>query len=154
MPFVTLIVVEPGSEWPGHIGDAEQVVAVGYDQEGLLSKTRERLELLRRRGELVRAAVLVCSGAANSVFAAQRVDIARELISAVSGVGSGRVVLCSSGDASTSERRELLSLAGTLCQELSCPELRGRAIEVSVRFGAGERQPIGRAKRQPFAALA
>jgi hypothetical protein len=30
------VVVEQGSEWPGHVGDCENVVAVGYDKEGLL----------------------------------------------------------------------------------------------------------------------
>ena len=48
---ITLIVMEPGSEWPGHVRDAEDVVALGNDGEGLLARVEHRLDALRRRGQ-------------------------------------------------------------------------------------------------------
>jgi len=151
MTFVTLIVMEPGSEWPGHVGHAEHLVAVGHDGEGFLERTLEKLELLRRRGQPVRVAVLACSGAADSSLLARRAEVSRALLSTLEGVASARLVLYLGGRIMEDHRRDLLGLAGALCHELD-----GRSTEVSVKFGLRDRQPVSpdrttRSTRMPSA---
>jgi hypothetical protein len=116
MGVVSLIVMEPGSEWPGHVRDSENVVAAGHRNEGLLQRTQRTLEALHQRGQHVRVAVLACSDAIDAASATSRERLARELLSAVTATGCGRLVLSSVDRASTPLRRELLSLAGTLSQ--------------------------------------
>src|SRR5580700_9481361 len=114
MGVVSLIVMEPGSAWPGHVGDSENVVAVGEHDEALLKRIRERLDSLRRRGEHVRVAVLACNEATDVTAVARRAELAHELLAAVAAVGFGRLVLSAAERASLDLRRELLSLAGAL----------------------------------------
>ena len=130
MGKVSLIVVEQGSEWPGHVGDCENVVAVGYDKEGLVQRTRQGLDLLQRRGHYLRVAVLACNEATDLASVARRAEVAHELLTAVTAVGFGRLLLSASDRASMQLRGELLSLAGALRQRL-----RGSSATVSVRFG-------------------
>jgi hypothetical protein len=130
MDKVALIVVEQGSEWPGNVGDCENVVAVGYDKEGPLQRTRQGLDSLRRRGHYLRVAVLACNEATDLASAACRAEVAHELLTAVSAVGFGRLLLSATKHASMQLRSELRSLAGALRQRL-----RGSSATVSVRFG-------------------
>jgi hypothetical protein len=137
MATVSLIVMEQNSEWPGHVGDSEHLVAVGGD-EGLLERTQQRLAALRRRGERVRVAVLACGDATDVVSMARRAEVVHELLGAVTSVGFGRLVLSSGDRASVELRAELLSLAGTLSQRLD-----GTSATVSVRFGrAGDEKAL------------
>ena len=129
MTAVSLIVMEPGSAWPGHVGNSENVVTVGEHEDGMLLRIRQRLALLRRRGEHVRIAVLACNEATDIASVARRTALAHELLSAVAAVGFGRLVLTAAERASMQLRCELLSLAGTLSYTR-----RGRAAAVSVRF--------------------
>jgi hypothetical protein len=129
MGVVSLIVMEPGSAWPGHVGDSENVVALGEHDEALLERIRLRLDSLRRHGEHVRVAVLACNEATDVVSVARRSELAQELLTAVAAGGFGRLVLSAAERASAELRRELLSLAGTLSYTG-----RGRAPTVSVRF--------------------
>jgi hypothetical protein len=126
---VSLIVMEPGSAWPGHVGDSENVVTVAEHEEGLLERIRERLDTLRRGGEHVRVAVLACNEATDLASVTRRAELAHELLAAVAGVGFGRLVLTAAERASMQLRRDLLSLADTLAQIR-----RGAATTVSVRF--------------------
>jgi hypothetical protein len=48
MSVVSLIVMEPGSAWPGHVGDSENVVALGEREEGLLPRIRRTLDSIRK----------------------------------------------------------------------------------------------------------
>jgi hypothetical protein len=130
MGKVALIVVEQGSEWPGHVVNCENVVAVGADQEGLLQRTRQGLDSLRRRGHYLRVAMLACNEATDLASVAHRAEVAHELLTAVSAVGFGRLLLSATDHASIRVRDELLSLAGVLRQRLL-----GSAATVSVRFG-------------------
>ncbi len=57
MKLVSLVVMERGSEWPGHVGDVEDLIALGVGQESLLERTRRRVDLLRGGGRQVRIAV-------------------------------------------------------------------------------------------------
>jgi hypothetical protein len=129
MGKVALIVVEQGSEWPGHVGDCENVVAVGYDKEGLLQETRQGLDLLRGRGYL-RVAVLARKEATDLASVACRAEVAHELLTAVSAVGFGGLLLSAMDHASMQLRGEILSLAGALRRRL-----RGSSATVSVKFG-------------------
>jgi hypothetical protein len=130
MGLVSLIVMEPGSAWPGHVGDSENVVTVSEHEDGMLQRIRQRIALLRRRGEHVRVAVLACNEATDVASVARRTAVAHELLSAVAAVGFGRLVLTAAERASMQLRCELLSLAGTL----SHTRRGGTAATVSVRF--------------------
>jgi hypothetical protein len=127
--LVSLIVMEPGSAWPGHVGDSENVVTVIEREEGLLQRIRERLDSLRRRGEHVRIAVLACSGATDVASVARRAELAHELLLAVAVAGFGRLVLIAAERASMQLRRNLLSLADSLTHAHG-----GTAVNVSVRL--------------------
>jgi hypothetical protein len=132
MAVVTLIVMEPGSEWPGHVGDSEDVVAVANDDDGLLERTRKKVASMRQQGEHVRVAVLACNQEADPSSVSRRAEVAHELLTSVTAAGFGRLVLTASDRVSMGQRCELLSLAGELSQSL-----RGATANVSVRFGEG-----------------
>jgi len=76
MSVVSLIVMEPGSAWPGHVGDSENVVAVGEREDGMSRRIRSILDALRRRGEEIRVAVLACNEATDVVSP----ELAHELL--------------------------------------------------------------------------
>jgi len=89
MGVVSLIVMEPGSAWPGHVRDSENIVAASYRDEGLLQRTRRTLAALRGRGQQVRVAVLACSHATDVASLARRAQLAHELLAAVAAAGFG-----------------------------------------------------------------
>jgi hypothetical protein len=126
--MVSLIVMEPGSEWPGHVGELENVVELGEHEELLLQRVRNRLDSLRLKGARVRVAVLACNEAADSASLAKRAELAHELLAGVAAVGFGRLVLNAAAHASAQLRLELLSLAGALSH--AC----GGGTLVSVKF--------------------
>jgi hypothetical protein len=127
MGFVSFIVMEPGSQWPGHVGSAENLVVVGVreDNEELPLVVRAKLDTVRRRGESVRVGVLACNGATDETSKSRRVRVARELLAAVACAGFGRLVLTTGSRASSALRHDLLEL---------CEQLRGSSAIVSVRF--------------------
>jgi hypothetical protein len=131
----TIVVIEPGSNWPSQVGSSENLV-VRWDKQGLLRSTRRRLDLLRRQGRSVRVAVLACNDATDVGSVARRAEVAHELLGAVASMASGLLVLSSTGHVSPDVRRQLLSLAGAL----SC-RLEGALATVSVRFGAARGGP-------------
>ncbi len=129
MSMVSLVVMEPGSEWPGHIGQQSNLVAFSQTGEKLLRRTREELDALRRDQQSIRVAVLACNGEPDGEADGYRAQVARALLGAVMGTTFGRLVLSASGGASPRVRRELLALTGALSEEL-----RGSAATVSLRF--------------------
>jgi hypothetical protein len=130
MAGVSLIVMERGSEWPGHVGNVGDLVAVGEDDERLVSRTREGIAALRHRGQHVRVAFLACNGATDPQSSSRRFDIVTELLEAVNLARFGRLVLSTTENASLPVRSELLSLASSLGLRLG-----GTSVSVSVRFG-------------------
>ena len=133
----TLIVMEPGGAWPGHVGGTEDTVVVSYGHDALLKRTCQKLDALRQAGQQVRLAVLACNEAMDYEAVKRRSEVACELLAAVSETGFGRLIL-SSGDAAPMPlRRELLSLAGALSHKL-----RGTTATVSVRFGEGSNRAL------------
>jgi len=131
MGVVSLIVMEPGSEWPGHVGDTENIVAAGSGGAALLQRTRRTVDLLRARSQFVRVAVLACCEQADVESARYRSEIATQLLIAIAPAALGRLFLCTGDRPSLRLRHELLSLAGVLCHEL-----RGTTSAVGVRFGS------------------
>ncbi len=126
----TIVVIEPGSDWPSQIGASENLV-VRYDEQGLLRSTRRRLDSLHRQGHRVRVAVLACNGATDHGSVARRTEVAHELLGTVASMPSGLLVLSCAAHVSADARRKLFSLAGAL----SC-KLDGTPATVSVRFDA------------------
>ena len=120
MACVSLVVMEPGSEWPGHVGESETLVALRSEQD-MLRCTRERVASLHRAHEEVRVAVLACNGATDEATLHRRASLAQELLACVSRAWRGRLVLTAPGGrASGVFRHHLLSLAG--CQGLRVVE--------------------------------
>jgi hypothetical protein len=130
MAAVSLIVMEHGSEWPGHVGNIENVVVVEQDHEALLARTREGLASLHRRGHHVHVGVLACNETTGGVSASSRAEVVVELLTALNAGRFGRLVLTTGSRASLRLRAELLSLASALD-----PHLRGTAATVAVKFG-------------------
>jgi hypothetical protein len=129
MSMLSLVVMEPGSEWPGHIGQRSNLLAFSQKGEKLLQRTRDELEMLRRDQQTVRVAVLACNRETDGEADSYRAQVARTLLSAVKGTTLGRLVLSASGSSPARVRQELLALAGTLSEQL-----RGTTATVSLRF--------------------
>ncbi len=126
---VSLVVMEPGSEWPRHFGHHSNLVAFSQKREKLLQRTQEELDTLRRGQQSVRVAVLACNGDTDGEVDRYRTKIARTLLAAVMGTTFGRLVLSASCGASLRARQELLAIAGTLTEQL-----RGTSATVSLSF--------------------
>ncbi len=140
MTGVALVVMEPGSEWPGHIGVSETLVALKPGQDTVRC-TRERVAALHRQRQEVQVAVLACNDATDSVTADRRIAVGRELLAAIKRAFHGRLVLtASAGRASLRLRQHLLSLAETLTDEL-----RGTSATVTLRFTEAEQPAVRRA---------
>ncbi len=129
MGVVSLIVMEPGSAWPGHVnGDTENVVAVGpATDEGLLDRTRHVVDSARGRQDRVRVAVLACNDETDVTSSGRRAELAHELLNAVASAPRGRLLLCAQR-ASMRLRHELMSLAGSLTRSK-------QGTTISLRFG-------------------
>jgi hypothetical protein len=129
MAGIAFVVMEPGSEWPGHVGESETLVALRSGQD-MVQCTRDRLAVLRRQREEVRVAVLACNGATDAASADRRAHVARELLASVSRTFRGRLVLTASAwRASSLFRHHMLTLAGTLTDHLP-----GTSATVTLRF--------------------
>jgi hypothetical protein len=138
MSTTAMIVMEPGSEWPGQIGDFTNVVAFTHGCEELLRRTQEKLGLLQRHKQSVRVAVLACSADTDDMHAGLRAQLARSLLGAVAGTTCGRLVLSAGARAPRELLQALLALAETLAREV-----RGTSATVSLRVGEG---PLGAAR--------
>lgn len=134
MAMVSLVVMEPGSEWPGHVGDSANLIAFSQHGEKLLRRTQEKLDALRRGRRDVRVAVLACNAETDGGVEGWRAQVARALLGAVSDTAFGRLVLSVSERASLRLRQELFSLTGELGQELQ-----GTTATVSLRFTEASR---------------
>lgn len=145
MNNVSLVVMEKGSAWPGHVAAMEDVIAFSHDDVGLLQRTEEKLATLRSSRQAVRLAVLACNTDHGGSSVGRRARIARALLAAVSSAALGRLVLCASSHAPPSLRAELLGLAGELTGELG----HARAT-ISLLFTEPARIPFrGRAPQEP-----
>jgi hypothetical protein len=137
MTTTAMIVMEPGSDWPGQVGDTTNLVAFGHGCDDLLRRTQVELGALRRSKQIIRVAVLACNAATGSVASLGRAELARALLGAVASTNSGRLVLTASGQASPPLIQELLALAESLTAEL-----RGTSVTVSLRFAHAPRARV------------
>jgi hypothetical protein len=129
MSRVSLVVMERGSDWPGHVGGLDEVVALTHDDEALLECTCDKLAALRAASRSVRIAVLACNRSCGAAARERRASLARSLLAAVSEGTFGRLVLSVNARASAVLRAELLALVGALMPEM------GRATAtISVHF--------------------
>ena len=133
MNGVALVVMEPGSEWPGDVGMSETLVAMKPGQD-TVRRTRERLAALHRQREHVQVAVLACNDATDAETTDRRIAVGRALLASISRAWHGRLlVIAPAGRASSLLRQHLLSLAETLTDEL-----RGTSATVTLRFTASQ----------------
>jgi ABC-type transporter Mla subunit MlaD len=137
----TMIVMEPGSDWPGPVGDYTDLVAFGHGCEDLVRRTQEKLGVLQRTKQAVRVAVLACNDLTGDV-AGHRATLARTLLRAVASATCGRLILSASRKASPRLLRELLALSEALAEEL-----RGTTATVSLRLVDGSRAATPRSRR-------
>jgi hypothetical protein len=142
MTTTAMIVMEPGSDWPGQIGDVTNLVAFSQGCDDVLRRTQEKLAWLQRSKQVVRVAVLACNTATGDAAAGHRAQLARMLLGAVSCATRGRLILSASGSTSPGLRQELLALAATLAKEL-----RGSTATVSLRLSEASRRVAARARR-------
>jgi hypothetical protein len=126
----TLVVMEPGSQWPGHVGYHVNLVAFCPNCDELPRGTEEALNALRGAEESVRVAVLACNGETDGAEPNPRTQIAFRLLAAVTTATFGRLVLSASDGASLPLREELFALADALSAKL-----RGTTATVSLKFG-------------------
>jgi hypothetical protein len=126
-----IVVMEPGSDWPGQIGDTTNLVAFSHEGGDLSRRTQEKLDALRHAKQSLRVAVLACSAAAGGAAARRRAELARLLLGAVKSTTCGRLTLTASGSSCCQLREELFALAGELTEEL-----RGTRATISLRFAA------------------
>jgi hypothetical protein len=141
MTGVAFVVMEPGSEWPGHVGMSETLVALKPGQDTVRC-TRERLASLHRQRAEVHVAVLACNDDTDAETADRRIALGRELLATIRRAWHGRLVLtASAGRASLRLRQHLLSLVETLTDEL-----RGTSATVTLRFTEHEprAEPLAR----------
>jgi hypothetical protein len=129
MTNVAVVVMEPGSEWPGQVGDGANMVAIKQTSDDREHRTRERLDAIQRGKHCVRVAVLACNSATDAPALAHRAEVAGELLGAVKSAALGRLVLTASPHASPRLRASLFSLVGHLGQQL-----RSSSATVSLRF--------------------
>jgi hypothetical protein len=129
METTALVVMEPGSDWPGQIGDSMNVVASSDGGEDLFRRTREKIIALHDSKKAVRVAVLACNFATDGAAVGRRAQLARTLLGAVTCSTFGRFILGASGRASYPFREALLALAGAITEEA-----RGTTVTVSLRF--------------------
>jgi hypothetical protein len=141
MTTTAMIVMEPGSDWPGQVGDATNLVAFGHGCDDLLRRTQDKLGVLRRSKQVVRVAVLACSATSGGVASVGRAQLARALLGAVVSTNSGRLVLTASARTSQQLLQELLVLAGALAEEL-----RGTTATVSLRFAEAPHAQVRQAR--------
>ena len=129
METTAIVVMEPGSDWPGQIGYSMNVVASCDGGEDMFRRTQEKLGALHGSKTGVRVAVLACNSATDGAALVRRAQVARALLGAVTFSTCGRLILGASERASHQLRQELLALAEALNDEV-----RGTTATVSLRF--------------------
>ena len=135
-----MVVMESGSDWPGHISDSTHVVAFGHGAEDLLQRTQNKIHAIARREAGIRVAILACGAATSGTTLDHRAELARALLGAVRRTARGRLILCANSRASHELRQQLFTLAGSLRDEL-----RGSTATVSLRFSEASRRAGARA---------
>lgn len=136
---VLLVAVERGASLPNWIGHCQDRVSdvfllVGNLEEprdALLKRVEQRLTLLSESEPQRGLVVLVAEPSPASPEAEEaRMQVADRLLGYLSKLGEGILLLLSDDTAPLESRVQLLSMAGTLAQQV-----RGTKLSISVRFG-------------------
>jgi hypothetical protein len=136
---VLLVAVERGAALPTWVGRCQDkvsdvcvLVSNSYEPtEALLKRVDQRLHLLSESNYQRGLAVLVVDNVCATADAEEsRKRIADRLLSYLAEVSQGMLLLLAEESASLESRTQLLSLAGSLAQDV-----RGTRISISVRFG-------------------
>ncbi len=137
---VLLVAVERGASlpiWIGHCQDkvSDVFLLVGNNEEPtdtLLKRIEQRLTLLSESEHQRGLVVLVAEpGYASPETEQMRMEVADRLLGYLAQLGEGILLLLSEDTASLESRVQLLSMAGTLAQQV-----RGTRLSISVRFGS------------------
>jgi hypothetical protein len=137
---VLLVAVERGASLPTWIGHCQDKVSdvfllVGNSEESrdvLLKRVEQRLTLLSESGHRRGLVVLVADPSPASIDTEEaRMQVADRLLGYLAQLGEGILLLLSEDSAPLESRVQLLSMAGTLAQQV-----RGTKLSISVRFGA------------------
>jgi hypothetical protein len=131
MTALSVVVMEPGSDWPGQVGDSTTLVAFSQGGDELLRRTQSRLKALADHHQSVRIAVLACNGETEGITASRRERIARVLLDVVATASGGRLIVSANRAASHPLREHLFALVGALTKALH-----GSTASVSLRFEA------------------
>ncbi len=130
MTAFSVVVMEPGSDSPGQVGDSTTLVAFCQEGEELLCRTQSRLRARAEQRQSVRVAVLACNGQTEGLTASRRQRIAQLLLEAVASTTCGRLIVSANESASHHLREHLFALVGGLTRALQ-----GRGTTtVSLRF--------------------
>jgi hypothetical protein len=137
---VLLVAAERGAALPTWIGQCQDKVSdvfvlVGNSQEppnALLKRVEQRLSLLEESEHRCGLVVMIAEpGCASPETEQARMQVANRLLDYLSDLGEGTLLLLTEDGASLEGRIQLLSMAGTLAQQV-----RGTGILISVRFGS------------------
>lgn len=139
---MSIVVLEAGAAWPSWLAEYQRLApnsvviaqAAAEPSEVFQVRVLHRLAEATARGEAarLRIGVMVASQQTLESRAALRQNIARAITDAMSGP-EGELVLAGDSEELSHSRHELFALAGTLCDEL-----RGRHINVRVRFTSAQ----------------
>lgn len=142
---VFLVIMEHGSEFPSWVEECRDrtpdsiVIAQQADETPaeLGLRVIRRLQVLEAGGQRVVTSVLAAGDASDDDVFEARCRVARALLTHMSALGdSGGLVFAGHEGADPDSRHELMSLAGTLMDQLV-----GTGLSIGLRFGrAGELQ--------------
>jgi len=138
----TIVVMEPGSDWPGPFGKSAHVLAFGVGADNRYDRTHERLAAMFGGRRDVSVAVLACNASTGAIAAVERIRLGRSMLDALKDVAHGRLVLSASAGSSHELLGDLLELAATLVDGA-----RGSSATVSLNFSAGPGQAPKPAQR-------
>ncbi|HEX9618553.1 MAG TPA: hypothetical protein VF989_00370 [Polyangiaceae bacterium] len=154
---LALFVIEAGARWPrwGQLEARRRATSSVVDAQGsdesVAAFTRrvvERIESVRRSSMLLAYAAMITAPDSRCDPMSSRVQIARTIVSTLSASGGGSLVLAPSlpGSLSERDRHDLFALAGTLCEELSGPDV---VVSVRLHGSRPRRQSLRWARSAP-----
>lgn len=116
-PTLSLVVMEPGSDWPATIPESTDVLAFGQmhgeEQDELLRRMRDRVRAHARHGEKVACAILSCNESTSEEALSARVSTVRALVAALRRDGGERLMLVGR-DGATAAQNAVRALAERL----------------------------------------
>ncbi len=136
---LSIIVLEAGAAWPGWLAEYQRLApnsvviaqASGECAESFQVRVLHRVAEAKARSGAshVRAGVIVAVDQPEEQRMELRQGVARALVEAMGSDHEGELVLAGDSDELSQSRHQLFALAGSLCDEL-----RGKGINVRVRF--------------------